>query len=62
MKQAGTINFRDATDSDEAVVIVRYDEGPVAICLSKQSNGDVEVIMNKQDAETLLNTLQKAIA
>lgn len=62
MKEAGTINFRDATDSDEAAVIVRYDEESVAVCLSKKSDGDMEVVMNKQDAETLLKALQKAVA
>ena len=35
MEEAGTINFQDAGDADEGVVIVRYDEKTVAIRVSK---------------------------
>ena len=62
MNQAGTINFRDATDSDEAAVIIRYDERSVAVCRSKKSGGEMEVLMDKDDAKILLKALQKAVA
>ena len=61
MKEADTIRFLDASDSDETVAIVRYDEKSVAVCLSKKSNGDIEVVMSKTDAKALLEALQKAI-
>jgi hypothetical protein len=37
MKEAGTINFLDANDADNAVVIVCYGGKPVAICVPKTS-------------------------
>ena len=61
MKEAATILLRDIDSSDEAVVIVRYDENHVALCLSLRSGGDVEVLMNKTDAEMLIEALNKAV-
>jgi len=62
MKEAGTINFQGASDSDEAVAIVRYDEKSVAICISKASDGDMEVVLDKLTAKLLLEVLRKAVA
>ena len=62
MKEAGTINFQDAKDSDESVAIVRCDEKSVAVCLSKKSDGDMEVVLDKQAARLLLEVLRKAVA
>jgi len=62
MKEAATITFKDAESSDEAVAIVRYDEDRVAICLSLKSDGDVEVVMRKEDAGKLAEALKRAIA
>jgi hypothetical protein len=62
MKEAATITFRDDDSSDEAVAIVRYDEGRVALCLSLKSDGDVEVVMKKADAGTLIEALKRAIS
>ncbi|MGH7994292.1 MAG: hypothetical protein ACREDQ_12290 [Limisphaerales bacterium] len=45
MEEAGTINFQDAGDADEGMVIVRYDEKSVAICVSKASDDDLEVVL-----------------
>jgi hypothetical protein len=61
MKEAATITFKDAESSDEAVAIVRYDESRVALCLSLKSNGDVEVVMKKADAERLAEALKRAM-
>ena len=62
MKEAGTINFQDASDSDEAVAVVRYDEKSVAICVSKKTDGDMEVVLDQQAAKSLLEALRKAVA
>ena len=61
MNEAATITFKDAESSDEAVAIVRYDESRIALCLSLKSNGDVEVVMRKTDAEKLVEALKKAM-
>jgi len=62
MNEAATITIRDVDSSDEAIAIVRYDEGRVALCLSLKSDGDVEVVMNKADAGALIEALRKAMS
>jgi hypothetical protein len=62
MKEAATIKFTDADSADEAYAIVRYDESFVAVCLSLKSNGDIEVVMKKEDAKKLSEALKKAVA
>ena len=61
MKEAATITFREVESSDEAVIIVRYDEKSVALCLSLKSNGDLEAVMTKADAGKLTEALKKAM-
>jgi hypothetical protein len=61
MKEAATIKFIELDTSSEALAIVRYDQASVAVCLSVQSNGDVEVVMRKEDARALLEALRTAI-
>jgi len=61
MTDAATIKFRDAESSEEAVAMVRYDEHRVAVCLSLKTNGDVEAVMSKADAQKLLEALKVAV-
>lgn len=61
MQESTTITFQDAETSEEAVAIVRYDQSNVAICLSHKSNGDMEVVMAKADAQKLIEALTKAV-
>lgn len=61
MKESTTITFEDAESSEEAVAIVRYDQSNVALCLSLKSNGDMEVVMKKEDARKLIAALNKAV-
>lgn len=61
MTEAATITFRDASSSDEAVAIVRYDAELVALCLSLKTDGDIEVVMKKADARKLAAALNKAL-
>ena len=61
MKEAATINFTEVDNSDDACAVVRYDEASVAICISLKSNGDMEVVMRKEDAKQLMDALKKAI-
>jgi hypothetical protein len=62
MKEAATITFQDIESSNEAVAIVRYDDTHVALCLSLKSDGDLEVMMEKSDAQKLIQGLQKAVS
>jgi len=60
MNEAATIQIQDVQSADEAVAIVRYGEGRVALCLSLKSDGDIEVTMNKADAGRLIEALRRA--
>ena len=61
MKNAGTIVFKDAESGEEALAIVRYNDKEVALCLSLKTNGDLEVVMPKESAISLLEALRVAI-
>jgi len=62
MKEAGTISFQDVSDSDEAVVTVRYGVTSVTSCVSEESDGDMEVALDKLTAKLFLELLRKAVA
>ena len=61
MEEAATIAFKDFNSMDEAYAIVRFDGSSVALCLSLKSNGDLEVVMRKEDAILLLEALKVAV-
>ena len=61
MKESATIEFRDAETSDEAVVIVKYDDTEVALTVSLRSKGDIEVYMAKDVARKILAALARAV-
>ncbi len=60
MKEAGAINFQGASNSDKAVVIVRYDEKSVAICVSKESDGDMISGAGQADCQTIAGSTAKS--
>ena len=61
MKEIVTLKFLDADSGEDAVVIIRADEGRVALALSLVLNGDVEVVLPTRDCESLVNGLQQGI-
>jgi hypothetical protein len=61
MKESATIKFTELESSDEALVIVRYDESSVALGLSIMSDGDMEVFMTKETARAVIKALQAAV-
>ena len=61
MIEATTVSFRDADSGEEATIIVRFDSEHVALCLSLRQNGDIEVVMSKDDARRLSGALQKIL-
>jgi hypothetical protein len=60
MNELTTFTFIDAASSDEGCVIVRYSDESVAVAMSLSSNGDVEVVMQKQDLSKLIDALIEA--
>jgi len=62
LSEFGTLRAVDAESGDELVAIVRGDAQNVALCLSVEKNGDVEVVLASSDAKKLLALLQQALA
>jgi hypothetical protein len=61
LNEIATIKFTDVDTGDEALAVVRSDENHIALGLSLKSDGDIEVVMKKEDAEKLSNVLAKAL-
>ena len=60
MEELTTFTFNDAASGDEACVVIRYGDGSVALAVSLSSNGDVEVVMPKQELSKLIDALTDA--
>jgi len=61
MTEPFTIQFNDLDTLQEALVIVRYDDRCVVVALSHKETGDLQVVMNKDDARRLLEALNAAV-
>ena len=61
MTEPFTIQFNDLDTLQEALVIVRYDDRCVVVALSHKEDGDLQVVMNKDDARRLLEALNAAV-
>lgn len=57
-----TIIFHDYGEGQSGVAVVRAFEDKVALCLSLESNGDVEALLDKEVVEKLIEALKTAIA
>lgn len=62
MRDTATIHFQDATSGDVGLATVRCDERCVGLGLSLQTDGDVEVFLERSDVERLIEALQRAVA
>jgi hypothetical protein len=62
MKQVVTIQFTDDDSGGNAVVIIRAARGSVALCLSREEDGDVEVVFNPEVCRNLIEALEQAIS
>ena len=58
--KAASITFIDAGSQDEAWVGVRYDENNVVLALSLKTDGDMAVVMSKENARKLIEALEQA--
>lgn len=62
MEEIATITFTECETSSDATAIIRRDAESVALCLTVESNGDLEVVMKRDDAKRLLDALHAALA
>jgi hypothetical protein len=62
MDEATTIKFTDIDTGDEGWAVVHHNENSVVIGLSLKSDGDIQVVMKKEDARKLSEALKKAVA
>ena len=56
-----TIEFEDHGVGGRGVLIVRQCGEQVALCVSLEDGGDVEVMLNKKVVERLINSLGGAV-
>ena len=59
--EIATLQFVDAEAHAEAIVIIRVVQPHIAVCLSRQDNGDIEVVLNRQDCQAFVDALQQAL-
>ena len=55
MDHLTTFSFTDASSGDEVWVIIRYSEACVSFAVSLKSEGDVEIVMHKQELSKLID-------
>lgn len=60
MKELTTFTFNDTASGDEACVVIRYGEDSVALAMSLSSDGDLEVVMHRQELSKLIDALVDA--
>lgn len=59
--ELATILFRDGDSGEPAVAIVRKCESNVAVSLSIQQNGDLEVLLDVASAQKLANAIKHGV-
>jgi hypothetical protein len=62
MESIATISFSDVESGDEALVLLRAEEGKLALGLSLRKNGDFEVFLGPKECDKLMAALQRGIA
>ena len=61
LQDIATINFVDKAESQNACMIIRRYGQDVALCVSLESDGDVEVLISAEDAKKLIVALEEAL-
>jgi len=61
MDNSITLNFRDALTSENIYFFLRHTDDGVALCLSQETNGDLEVVIAKSDVKELITALSKTV-
>ena len=61
MEEVATITFLDLDAKSEAVVMIQRDARAVLLSLSILVDSDTQVVMQREDAQRLLEALQAAL-
>jgi hypothetical protein len=61
MNEIATIQFLDVESGEKAIAVIRTTKREVALCLSLERGGDVEVFLQVGDCESLVKSLERAI-
>jgi hypothetical protein len=61
MDPVATIEFRDSSTQDGGVIIVQRGKGVVALAVSLQTDGDVEVLLAADDCRRVVEALEQAL-
>jgi hypothetical protein len=61
VSELATISFRDGDTGESAVMIVRQCDRSLALAISLQGDGDMQVLLDAASAEKLANALKKGI-
>ena len=62
MKEIGSAQLKDAISRENCYLGVSVGNQKIGICLSQESNGDVEIFLSIEDCESLVSWLSNAIA
>lgn len=61
MKQIDLVSFIDKGSSQDGFVAIRAGNGQIALALSLEDDGDLEVILDPNICEQIVKVMQKAI-
>ena len=61
MTEPVAIQFQDLDTKQEALVTVRFDDSCVVIGLSHKEDGDLQVVMSKEEAIRVMEALKAAV-
>lgn len=62
MENISILSVRDKDEDQEALAIVRVSHGCIALTLSLEHDGDVQVVFTPSECEQLLANIQQAIS
>ncbi len=61
MEEVATIRFEDLDTKSEAIAIIKRDADAVLLGLSIRVDGDIQVVMQREDARRLSEALRAAL-
>ena len=61
MEIIGSTQLKDADSNENAYICIRVVNQMIGICLSQESNGDVEIFLSLEDCENMVSWLTSAI-
>lgn len=60
LEEIATLSFRDLESGDEGVIVIRVAKDSVALAVSLQTDGDIEVLLSASDALAAAEKLRQA--